>query len=72
MVTAESDDGTQVTRNSSFFKNVLAAKVENATTEKQRDSSDVAAPMRSNPAPFKHYPQRTRTRPVKLNDFVCD
>ena len=72
MVTAENDDGTQVTRNSSFFKNVPTAKEGNATTEKQRDSSDVAAPMHSNPAPLKRYPQRTRTRPVKLNDFVCD
>ena len=38
MVTAENDDGTQVTRNSSFFKNVPTAKQENATTEKQGDS----------------------------------
>ena len=72
MVTAENDDGTQVTRNSSFFKNVPTAKEGNATTEKQGHSSDVAAPMHSNPAPLKRYPQCTRTRPVKLNDFVCD
>ncbi|KAK2558551.1 hypothetical protein P5673_019271 [Acropora cervicornis] len=52
MVTAENDDGIQVTRNSSFFKNVPTAKEENATTEKQGDSSDVAAPMHSDPAPF--------------------
>ena len=37
MVTAENDDGTQVTRNSSFFKNVPTAKEENATTDKQGD-----------------------------------
>ena len=72
IIVAENDDGTQVTRNSSFFKNVPTAKEGNATTEKRGDSSDVAAPMHSNPAPLKRYPQRTRTRPVKLNDFVCD
>ena len=49
MVTAENDDGTQVTRNSSFFKNVSTANEENATTEKQADSSVVGAPMHSNP-----------------------
>ena len=52
MVTAENDDGTQITRNSSFFKNVPTAKEENATTEKQGDSSDAEAPMHSYPAPF--------------------
>ena len=60
MVTAENDDGTQVTTNSSFFKNVSTAKEENATTKKQGDSSDVAAPMQSDPALLKRYPQRTR------------
>ena len=48
MVTAENDEGTQVTRNSSFFKNVSTANEENATTEKQADSSVVGAPMHSN------------------------
>ena len=72
MITAENDDGVQVTRNSSFFKSVPAVKEENASTEKQGGFSDVAAPMQSDPAPSKRYPQRTRTRPVKLDDFVCD
>ena len=72
MATAENDDGTQVTRNSSFFKNVPTAKEENATTEKQGDYSDVAALMHSDPALLKCYAQHTRTRPVKLHDFVCD
>ena len=72
MVTAENDDGIQVTRNSSFFKSMPTAKEENATTEKKGGSSDVAAPMQSDPAPLKRYPQHTRTRPVKLDDFVCD
>ena len=49
MVTAENDDGTQVTRNSLFFKNVSTANEENATTEKQADSSVVEVPMHSNP-----------------------
>ena len=71
MVTAENDDGTHVTRNSSFFKNVPTAKEENATTEKQGDSSDVAAPMESDPAPLKRYPQHTRTCPVKLDDLFA-
>ena len=70
MVTAENDDGTQVTKNSSFFKNVATAKEENATTEEQGDSSDVAAPMHSDPAPLKRYPRRTRTRPLKLDSIL--
>ena len=72
MITAENDDGVQVTRNSSFLKSVPAVKEENASTEKQGGFSDVAAPMQSDPSPSKRYPQRTRTRPVKLDDFVCD
>ena len=72
MVTAENDDGVQVTRNSSFFKSVPTKKETNAITEKRGDSGDVAAPMQFDTAPLKRYPQRTRTRPVKLDDFVCD
>ena len=64
MITAENDDGVQVTRNFSFFKSVPTAKEENASTEKQGGFSDIAAPMQSDPAPSKRYPQRTRTRPV--------
>ena len=78
MVTAPDDDGVPVTRNSSFFKSVPAAAEENSTTEIRKDPADVIsapdttdAPMRSDAALSRRYPQRLQTRPVKLDDFVC-
>ena len=74
MVTAEDDDGVQITRNSSFFKSVPAAeeeKEENATTEQQEDSADVAAPLQPDSTPPRRYPQRLRRQPVKFDDYVC-
>ena len=81
MVTAQDDDGVPVTRNSSFFKSVPAAAAE----EIRKDPADVTsptdttdggldttgAPMQSDAAPSRRYPQRMRTRPVKLDDYVC-
>lgn len=78
MVTAQNDDGVQVTRNSSFFKNVPVAAEENATTETCKDPADVTAapeaadaPMQSDVPLSRRYPLRVRTRPVKLDDYVC-
>ena len=72
MVTAVDDDGVQVTRNSSFFKSAPTAKEAVFSTQMREDSVDVAAPLQSNAAPLRRYPQRTRTRPVKLDVYVCD
>ena len=80
MVTAQNDDGVQVTRNSSFFKNVPVSAEENATTKTGKDPADVApdvtpetadAPMQSDVPLSRRYPLRVRTRPVKLDDYVC-
>ena len=74
MVTAQNDDGVQATRNSSFFKNVPVAAEENATTETCKDPADVTAadaPMQSDVPLSRRYPLRVRTRPVKLDDYVC-
>ncbi|PFX29727.1 Potassium channel subfamily T member 1 [Stylophora pistillata] len=80
MVTAQDDDGVQVTRNSSFFKNVPVAAEENATTETGKDLVDVTpdvtpeaadAPMQADVPPSRCYPLRVRTRPVKLDDYWC-
>ena len=77
MVTAQNDDGVQVTRNSSFFKNVPVA-AENATTETCKDPADATAAPEATDAPTqsdiplsRRYPLRERTRPVKLDDYVC-
>ena len=72
MVTAVDDDGVQVTRNSSFFKSVPTTKEAVVSTQTREDSVDVAAPLQSNAAPLRRYPQRTRTGPVKLDDCICD
>ena len=72
MVTAVDDDGVQVMRNSSSFKSVPTAKEAVVSTQMREDSVDVAAPLQSNAAPLRRYPQRSRTRPVKLDDYVCD
>lgn len=79
MVTAQDDNGVQVTRNSSFFKNVPVAAEENATAETSKDPVDgtpvtpkaANAPMQSDVLPSRRYPLRVRTRPVKLDDYVC-
>ena len=78
MVTARNDDGVQVMRNSLFFKNVPVAAEENATTETCKDPADVTgapeaadAPMQSDVPLSRRYPLRVRTRPVKLDDYVC-
>ena len=78
MVTAQNDDGVQVTRNSSFFKSVPVAAEENATIETCKDPADVTsapeaadAPMQSDVPLPRRYPLRVRTRPVKLDDYVC-
>ena len=56
MVTAENDDGIQVSRNSSFIKSMPIEGREWHYREARRDSSDVAAPMQSDLAPLKRYP----------------
>jgi len=78
MVTAQDADGVPVTRNSSFFKSVPAAAEENSTTEINKDPADVTGapdttdvPMQSNATPSRRYPQHMRTRPVRLDDYVC-
>ena len=78
MVTAQDDDGVPVTRNSSFFKSVPVAAEENTTTETRKDPADVIstpdtadAPMQSEAPPPRRYPLRMRTRPVKLDGYVC-
>ena len=78
MVTAQDDDGVPVTRNSSFFKSVPVAAEENTTTEARKDPADVTstpdtadAPVQPEAPPSRRYPLRTRTRPVKLDDYVC-
>jgi len=65
MVTAQDDDGVPVTRNSSFFKSVLAAAEENSTTEIRKDPADVTGapditdvPMQSDATLSRRYPQR--------------
>lgn len=78
MVTAQDDDGVPVTRNSSFFKSVPVAAEENTTTEARKDPADVTstpdtadAPVQPEAPPSRRYPLRMRTRPVKLDDYVC-
>ena len=78
MVTAQNGDGVQVTRNSSFLKNVPVAAEENATTETCKDPADVTgapeaadAPMQSDVPLSRRYPLRVQTHPVKLDDYVC-
>ena len=76
MVTAQDDDGVPVTRNSSFFKSVPPATEENTTTEICKDVTGAPgtadAPLQSDAALSRRYPLRMRTRPVKLDDYVCD
>ena len=78
MVTTQDDDGVPVTRNSSFFKSVPVAAEENTTTETRKNPADVTSttdtadpPMQSEAPPSRRYPLRVRTRPVKLDDYVC-
>ena len=78
MMTAQDDDGVPVTRNSSFFKSVTAAAEETSSTEIRKDPADVTsapdttdAPMQSDAALSRRYPQLMRTPPVKLDDHVC-
>ena len=81
MVTAQVDDGVTVTRNCSFFKSVPAAAAEEirkdpANVTSPPDTTDggpdtTGAPMQSDAAPWRCYPQCMRTRPVKLDDYVC-
>ena len=78
MVTAQDNDGVPVTRNSSFFKSVPVAAEENTTTEARKDPADVTstpdtadAPVQREAPPSRRYPLRMRTRPVKLDDYVC-
>ena len=78
MVTTQDDDGVPVTRNSSFFKSVPVAAEENTTTETRKDPTDVTSttdtadpPMQSEAPPSRRCPLRVRTRPVKLDDYVC-
>ena len=81
MVTAQDDDGVPVTRNSSFFKSVPAAAEEirkdPADVTSPPDTTDggldtTGAPMQSDAAPSRRYPQRkVKQRQVKLDDYVC-
>jgi len=78
MVTAQDEDGVPVTRNSSFFRGVPAAAGENSTTEIRKDPADFTGtpnttdvPMQSDATLSRRYPQRMRTRPVRLDDYVC-
>ena len=75
MVTAQDDDGVP---SPSFFKSVPVAAEENTTTEARKDPADVTstpdtadAPVQPEAPPSRRYPLRMRTRPVKLDDYVC-
>ncbi|PFX14400.1 Uncharacterized protein K02A2.6 [Stylophora pistillata] len=69
MVTAENAEGVPITRNSSFFKSVPDFKI---SSEEQENSYGDGPPLQLDGAPARRYPQRARTRPAKLSDYVLD
>ena len=72
MVTAQDDDGAPVTRNSSVFKSFPAtAEDRRLSREIRKGPADVTDTSGVSGTPLRRYPQRMRTRPVGLDDYVC-
>ena len=70
MVTAEANEGVQVTRNALFFKSAPSAKKAKWSKVEQEDAADDGDSFYT-AAPPRCYPRRTRMRPTRLNDFIC-
>ena len=77
MITAEADDGNTVTRNSSFSKSAPPAEEATSTEEgaalseeELKDGINVDDSAQTYTSP-RRYPERARTRPVRLHDYVC-
>ena len=71
MVTAETEDGAQITRNSSFFKAAPTAEEDSAPSEELDDSLGAEAHPPADNTPPRRYPLRIRKPPVKFQDYVC-
>ena len=76
MLTAEAENGVQVTRNSSFFKKVPSSEntpvynetaPDKAKPQNNKEMTDVV----ESEAATRRYPEHVRKRPNKLDDYVC-
>ena len=76
MLTAEAENGVQVTRNSSFFKKVPSSENtpvynETAPNKAEPQNNNKATDVVESEAAARRYPERVRKRPNKLDDYVC-
>ena len=67
MVTASDSDGKNVTRNSSFFKQAPSEIPEEEDPVEEDEEEAIDIPEKS---AERRYPQRNRSRPVRLADYV--